>query len=272
MKIAWIAVVIVIIGFAIFFAIKLTSSKSSYASSTIAPAAVVAKVTNVAPSTYNSAGTGTNLYPPIKLNPTPVLTKANLARIVYIGAEYCPYCAAERWAVVDALSRFGTFSHLGATQSSTTDVYPGTHTFSFYKSTYKSKYVSFSPVETQSNKPQGNSYAPLQKMTNAESQLFNTYDKAPYTQSQGGIPFIDIGNRYLITGATYNPQILSGKSLSQIASDVANPNSNTGKEINASANLITAAICSTTNNQPASACSSSVVQGSQQFISSLPAK
>ncbi len=272
MKIAWIAVVIVVIGLGIFFAIKFTSSKSSGASSSLAPAAVVSKVTNVAPSTYNAAGTGANLYPPIKLKPTAALTKANLPRIVYIGAEYCPYCAAERWAVVDALSRFGTFSNLRATHSSTTDVYPNTQTFSFYKSSYKSKYVSFTPVETQSNQPQGNFYAPLQKLTSTESQLFNTYDKAPYTTVQGGIPFIDIANKFLITGATYNPQILSGKSLSQIASDVSNPNSNTGKEINASANLITAAICSATNNQPASACSSSVVQGSQHFINSLPAK
>ena len=37
--------------------------------------------------------------------------------ITYVGAEYCPYCAAERWALAVALSRFGTFSNLSATHS-----------------------------------------------------------------------------------------------------------------------------------------------------------
>src|SRR5438270_1263439 len=27
---------------------------------------------------------------------------------LFVGAQYCPFCAAERWAVVKALSRFGT--------------------------------------------------------------------------------------------------------------------------------------------------------------------
>ena len=41
-----------------------------------------------------------------------------------MGAEFCPYCATERWSVVMALSKFGTFSHLVGTTSSSTDVDP----------------------------------------------------------------------------------------------------------------------------------------------------
>ena len=33
--------------------------------------------------------------------------------ILYMGAEYCPYCAAQRWSTIIALSRFGKFSGLG---------------------------------------------------------------------------------------------------------------------------------------------------------------
>ena len=29
--------------------------------------------------------------------------------ILYVGANYCPYWAAERWAMVMELSQFGTF-------------------------------------------------------------------------------------------------------------------------------------------------------------------
>ena len=60
-----------------------------------------------------------------------------------MGAEYCPYCAAERWALVMALSKFGTFTDLQGTTSSATDTNPSTPTFSFYGSTYTSKYLSF---------------------------------------------------------------------------------------------------------------------------------
>ena len=53
--------------------------------------------------------------------------------ITYIGAEYCPFCAAERWAVAVALSRFGTFSNLSGTHSSDSDEFPDTQTLSFYR-------------------------------------------------------------------------------------------------------------------------------------------
>ena len=71
--------------------------------------------------------------------------------ILYIGAEYCPFCAAERWALVMALSKFGTFTGLKGTSSSAIDTNPSTPTFSFYGSTYKSPYISFVPVELQTN-------------------------------------------------------------------------------------------------------------------------
>ncbi len=38
-----------------------------------------------------------------------------------MGAEYCPFCAAQRWAMVNAFSRFGTFTGLTTTHSSSTD-------------------------------------------------------------------------------------------------------------------------------------------------------
>src|SRR5438876_6623085 len=32
--------------------------------------------------------------------------------VLYVGAQYCPFCAAERWALVLALSRFGHWAGL----------------------------------------------------------------------------------------------------------------------------------------------------------------
>lgn len=271
-KIAWIAISLVLSIFVVFFIAKFSFSKSSSPSFSQAPISAVNKVANVAAATFNSAGIGSNLNPPTKVTHGPTLTKGGLPRIIYIGAEYCPYCAAERWAIVAALSRFGTFSHLGKTHSSTSDVYPGTKTFSFYKSSYKSKYISFTPIETQTNQQQGSSYAPLQTPTPTESQLFNTYDTAPYTPVQGGIPFIDIANHFLITGATYSPSVLSGKSMNQIATGITTPSSNISDNVNASANLITASVCSTTHNKPSSVCNSPIIHRTLNYLNSLPAK
>jgi hypothetical protein len=73
--------------------------------------------------------------------------------MLYYGAEYCPYCAAERWAMTAALSRFGTWSNLKITASSHTDVDPETHTFSYYGATFTSPYIAFAGIERYSNIP-----------------------------------------------------------------------------------------------------------------------
>ena len=41
--------------------------------------------------------------------------------VFFYGAEFAPYAAAERWPLILALSRFGTFSQLGLMQSSRDD-------------------------------------------------------------------------------------------------------------------------------------------------------
>src|SRR5258706_2836824 len=73
---------------------------------TPASAAVLKAVTQVDPSVSNTVGTG-NLQKPLQSikNPPPTLTgPTGKPEFLYMGAEYCPYCAAERWAMVVALS------------------------------------------------------------------------------------------------------------------------------------------------------------------------
>ena len=173
--------------------------------------------------------------------------------ITYVGAEYCPYCAAERWALAVALSRFGTFSNLSGTHSSGSDVYPDTQTLSFYGSTYTSPYVDFQPVEEATNQQAGGSYQALQAPTAAESALMAKYD------SQGSIPFLDIANRYVVIGASYSPQVLQGLSRNQIAVQLSDPSSPVAEAIDGTANDITAAISAVTGNQPSSVGSSAAI-------------
>jgi thiol-disulfide isomerase/thioredoxin len=193
-----------------------------------------------------------------------ILTSSGKPEVVYVGAEYCPFCAAERWALSVALSRFGTFSRLHLIHSSSTDTDPNTPTVSFYKSTYSSKYVTFTTTEAQKVDK-----SPLQPVTALDKSLMGKYDAPPYvpsTQYDDSFPFVDFGNRYVIDGASYDPLLLANLSWQQIGADLANPNSPVGQAIDATANHITAAICKITNSQPGSVCSSTGVTSASGSI------
>jgi hypothetical protein len=188
------------------------------------------------------------------------LTSNGKPEVLFLGAEYCPYCAAERWAMVNAFSRFGTFTGLTTTHSSTSDAYPDTPTFSFYKATYKSNYIDFVSVEETTNYRQGNSssssapYVTLQTPTTAEEALGAAYDPT------GAIPFLDFGNKYVEVGnvAPLSPSMLAGKTWAQVAAAMSNPTTSLGTSELGNANYITAAICKLTNNQPVTACTPTI--------------
>jgi hypothetical protein len=153
-----------------------------------------------------------------------------------------------------ALSRFGTFTGLNGIHSSPTDVYPSQPTLNYYGSSFTSSYLVFTAVETTTINPD----TPLQRPTAAEQAVLSQYDAPPYVPAAdaGSIPFIDIGGRYLIHGAQYDPQILQGLTWAQVASALRDPSSPIARAVDGAANMITAAICKITGNQPASVCTS----------------
>ena len=77
----------------------------------------------------------------------PAVSSGGKPAIVFVSEESCPFCAAERWSLAVALSRFGTWSHLGATTSSATDVYPNTATLSFRTAVYRSTELTLRTTE-----------------------------------------------------------------------------------------------------------------------------
>jgi hypothetical protein len=231
------------------------SSGSSTGASAL-PAGVLSDATSVSAATLAAIGEPSGSASPSATGAKTTLTAANgKPEILFIGAEYCPYCAAQRWALVVALSQFGTFSGLTATHSSTTDVFPDTKTFSFYGSTYTSTSLDFTSVELESNQVSGNSYATLQTPTAAEAAVFSKYDAAPYSSEPGSIPFLDIGNKYVSVGAGFTPQVLQGLSMQQIASQLNNKNSQVATAVDGEANRIIAAITAATGVKPNSASS-----------------
>jgi hypothetical protein len=255
-----VAVIAIVVAFIVVKALNKPSSATSGGSASTALATnVVDNVTGVPARTLDAVGTGTTYKGAIQVIPKgTLLTSGGKPHVVYVGAEYCPYCAAERWAMTIALSRFGTFSGLHFIHSAPSpEVYPNTPTLTFYKTSYTSKYLVFSSTEQETV-----TKAPLESLTALDNQLMGKYDVPPYvpsSQYDGSFPFVDFGNKYVIDGASYSPQILAGATWSQVAAALKNPSSPIAKGVDGAANLITAAICKITNGQPGNVCTSAGV-------------
>ena len=249
--------IVVVMALLVFMGLRW--QKGSGAKTTVASPALVQSLTTVPASTYDAVGAGTMSSGPKPVSGSDPLTAGGKPRVLYVGAEYCPYCGAERWAMVTTLARFGTFSNLGETTSSHADIYPDTPTLSFHGSSYTSKYVAFTGYETQSNQIKGSTYAPLDKLSSSDEKIFATYDHSPYLPLNGNIPFIDFGGEYLSQGASYGPQLFSGLTHEQVAAQIRDPSTTLSTSVLGTANAFTAVICRLTHEQPAKVCSSSGV-------------
>ncbi len=172
--------------------------------------------------------------------PGPVFLSTNLEPIlVYVGADYCPYCAVQRYSMIMALTRFGNFTGLEYMTSGVSD--GDFSTFTFVSATYHSNYVVFQPYEVDDRS--GNS---LMTLPTNYTSTFQQYGKSSF-------PFLNFADEYYISGALLDPRILGTLNQSQIISSILAGNA-MGSEIRQAANVITAVICETTGNKPASVC------------------
>jgi len=211
------------------------------------PAAQIDKLTSVPQSTLASAPTNVLVVSPQKIN-DPALTSNGKPELLFIGAEFCPICAAERWPMYVALSKFGTFSPPpGKIHSAVRD--GDLATLTFYGTTYTSPYLTFTSVETTTNQPDGDAYVPLQTPTAAQQKLWLAH-------TSGTFPFLDFGGKSVLTSAQYNPGDLSGVSFDNIVSDIGNNSTVVGADVDAAANVLIKTNCtSLTGNKPADVCS-----------------
>jgi hypothetical protein len=281
----WIAVALVVVVVATLVVIKVSSNSSAGGNSgfqAVDPA-VLSELTTVPASVFNTVGVTSSVAavsPPIKLKGQPALTGksstgATVPLVFYLGGNYCPFCAAERWATIIALSRFGTWSGLGNMVSSTHpgEIYPGTATFTFQKARLRSPYLAFSEVEEYTNQWSNSLgfYTNLQKPNKAQLANFKKYDTSTYipgiTSSQNySIPYYSIGNRFLISGASYTPSLLANQTRDQIATGLKDPTSPVTDAIITTANYLTAALCTVTKNKPGGVCTSPGVMAAKKAL------
>jgi hypothetical protein len=250
-------VALVVVLVLVFVVVNNKDTKKGSANVTqTATAAITSDLSSIPESAFQTAGiTGINstILGISTLSGGTAVTTNGLPTVIYVGGEFCPYCAAERWVLASALSRFGTFSGLQTTMSSGTDEDPNTATLSFVTTKFASKYVAFMPSEVEDRAGKT-----LQTPGAAEEASFEKF-------GGNAFPYISIDNKYKVP-VQYDPGILKGLTADQIAAAIKDPTSTIGKNVLAAANVVTAGICAVTGQSPAAVCSASAVQAAGAYL------
>lgn len=172
------------------------------------------------------------------------LKHGNKPQVLMIGTLRCADCAAERWAMVKAMGRFGTWSNLAAGTNGA-----GIPTFDLVNAKYSSWYVSLDHKDTQDLDG-----LPLQKLTAREQTLFKRYDP------QGTTPLLVVG-KYAQVGQGVSPDVLANRSFRSVQTSlITNQATDFSGAINAEANLITAMLCKADGGNPSVFCSRSEIK------------
>jgi hypothetical protein len=266
LRLAGTAVGAVVLILVTMVAVKVFGPRSAPAAAGPLPSTVVDSLLHVPPASLDAVGRGSSSAP-TRINGRPALTADGKPLVLYVGAEYCPFCAAQRWGLIVALSRFGTFTGLGPARSATDDIYPGTATMTFHGASYTSQYLAFQGVEVATSERRGNSYGPLDTLTAAQRAVLTEYDGPPYvsTDSAGAVPFVDLGNRFVMSGASFSPALLAGLTQEQIVTALGAPDGAVAKAVLGSANAFTAALCDLTGGQPGEVCGAPAARAYQEL-------
>jgi hypothetical protein len=267
-RFAWGAVVVILIGVVDLIVYALTDSPVTQLTvhRATASSTVMAELSKVPLPVFDAIGVtapDAQLVAPTVLAGQPPLKSAGKPEILYVGAEYCPFCGAERWPLIVALSRFGRFTRLKNMQSAPLSVFPGIQTFSFVGAGYASRYVSFTGVELYSDAldAQG-AFARIANLTPAQAALVARYGTPSGSPGSppGPLPFVDIGNRLVTSTSAFSPAIIIKQPQVTIAAGLTQPSDAVTRAIVAAANQLSAGICSATGQQPSSVCSSDGVR------------
>jgi thiol-disulfide isomerase/thioredoxin len=153
--------------------------------------------------------------------------------LFFMGAEYCPYCAAERWAIVRSLQKFGQWEGLKQTISAARDQpFLNLPTYDFTKATYNSPHIEFVAREIKDRE-----FKSLQKLLKTEEKTVRKYDP------KMDIPFLLVGGRFMQIGSGFPPKIFIGHTFRQTETELKKTESEIRKTIDEEANVISALLC-----------------------------
>ena len=277
-RFAWGAVVVILVGVTALLVYTLTDTPTTLRVVNRAETApdVLRTLASEPVSTFDSVGVTapvTGLTPPTVVTGQPPMYSEEKPDVLFVGSEYCPFCAAERWPLVLALSRFGTFGVLHDMESSTTSVFPGLQSFSFFDASYTSPYLTFTGVELYSDVAAANGvFTKISTLTPGQQALVTRYQSAGQTgtgapPAAGTYPLVDIDNVMVSTTSGFSPAMILQRSRSTIIGDLKNATTSDGRAIVASANYLSAGICVATHQNPSSVCTSKGVRAAAQALS-----
>lgn len=262
-RFAWGAVVVILAGVIALFVYALTNSPVTLQTvrRTVTAPGVVTQISTVPPKVFDTVGVsapGTPLVPPTVLAGQPALLAGGRPEVLYVGAEYCPFCAAERWPLIVALSRFGHFTSLFNMQSAANSVFPGIQSFTFVHAVYRSPYLTFTGVEQYSDAlTTTGSFTRIATLTPRQSQLVASYrGAATPAATAGSYPFIDIANRMVTSTSGFSPAVLVHQSQAAIAAGLTQSDTPVTQAVVAAANFLTAGMCAATGQRPGPVCTS----------------
>ncbi len=177
--------------------------------------------------------------------------------VFFMGAEYCPYCAAERWAIVRSLQKFGQWDGLKQTISAARDEpFLNLPTYDFTKATYTSPHIEFVAREIKDRE-----FKPLQKLLKTEEKLLRKFNP------KKEIPFLLIAGRFAQIGSGFTPKIFIGHTFRQTETELKKVESEIRKTIDDEANIISALLC--TSGLPPELCKEA---GTAELVAQVNAK
>ena len=161
------------------------------------------------------------------------MRRAGKLFVFFMGAEFCPYCAAERWAIVRSLQKFGQWDGLKQTISAARDEpFLNLPTYDFTKATYTSPHIEFVPREIKDRE-----FRPLQKLLKTEEKLLRKFNP------KKEIPFLLVGGRFAQIGSGFAPKIFIGHTFRQTETELKKVESEIRKTIDDEANIISVLLC-----------------------------
>jgi thiol-disulfide isomerase/thioredoxin len=163
----------------------------------------------------------------------PLKRQSGKSLVYFMGAGFCPFCAAQRWAIVEALKNFGSWEGLVEDKSAGHDEkYLNVPTLNFARAKYTSDHLEFIGKETADR-----NFEPLQELDDKDFEVLDTFNPDQI------IPFLLVDGQFMQVGAGYSPKLIEGLDHVKIRTELEDPKSEVGRAMREEIDNITALIC-----------------------------
>jgi hypothetical protein len=174
----------------------------------------------------------TKLFGRFDVAPEPFKMESKKVLVYYLGAGFCPWCAAERWSIIEALKHFGTWGTLKPDKSADkNEPFLNLPTYNFSGVKFESDVVEFVGKEFQDR-----NFQDVDHFTDSDNAIIDNYNL------QGVIPFTFIGGKFVRIGSGPKPEQFVGLTHDDVKKQLENKDTSLAKAIEEEANYIAALI------------------------------